>query len=1197
MEETTFRSGYRLSDNLLATRGQVFLTGTQALVRLPLMQKALDAAHGLNTAGFISGYRGSPLGMVDQALWQVQEILDSHQIRFLPAVNEELGATAVLGSQQVETDPTRKVDGVFAYWYGKGPGVDRAADALKHGNAFGSSPTGGVLIVAGDDHGCVSSSMPHQSDISFQAWSVPTVSPASVAEYLEFGLYGWALSRFSGAWVGLTALSEVVESGTTVDLDETLARVAKWKSGQQVMKQTGFQPPADGLHYRSQDPPSPKIEVRLQHKLDAVRAFAAINSIDRHVIDAPHARVGIVTCGKAHFDLIEVFRRLELSLDDLAAAGVRLYKVGLSFPIEQTRMVDFARGLEQILVIEEKAPIVETQMRELFYNGLHGVHPLISGKQDVEGKAQIPAIGELRPSRLIETAAGWLAQHSPALDRRQHVIDFTLPNLLSNAGDAVKRIPYFCSGCPHNTSTRVPQGSRAQAGIGCHFMASWMGRDTSGQIQMGGEGVDWAGHGQFTRSPHIFQNLGDGTYYHSGYLAIRQSVAAKSNITYKILYNEAVAMTGGQPVDGTLSVDAMARQVEAEGVKALAIVSDDISRYDAIRSRFPAYTTFHDRDELDQVQRSLREVEGVTVLIYQQTCAAVKRRRRKKGELADPPRRLFINQAVCEGCGDCGVQSNCLSIMPIETEFGRKRMINQSSCNKDYTCAKGFCPSFVIVKGGTLRKRPGLLRGAGGDVLAARIEQLPEPASHSWTGPYDLLVTGVGGTGIITVGAVLAMAAHLECKFSSVLDFMGFAQKGGAVLSFVRLAEKREHLNQVRIDTQQADAFLACDLVVGASDDALQTVRHGRTRVLASIHEVPIPESLRNPDADLHVDALLEKMHHAAGREMVETFDAQELAEQFLGDTITANILAMGYAWQRGMIPLGLRAMLRAIELNEVAVEMNKMAFNLGRLAAADPQAPEALRHDDVSHAPVAMAVDALIAHRAEHLRIYQDAAYAPRYRALVDRVRSAERALCGDGHTQLTEKLAFNFAKLLAIKDEYEVARLYSDAAFRKQLEAQFEGDYTLEFQIAPPLFSWLGRKGKAPRKMRCGSWLMTGMRVLAGMRGVRGTWLDVFGKTTERRMERELIERYERRMLELLPQLTLENLATAVEIAAIPERIRGFGHVKIANVALARERETELLHRFDPVRYPKPAVREKADREKVHWIARSREEACARE
>ncbi|NMM27324.1 MAG: indolepyruvate ferredoxin oxidoreductase family protein [Glaciimonas sp.] len=1176
MEETKFRSHYKLSDNLLASEGQVFLTGIQALVRLPLMQRALDIAHGLNTAGFISGYRGSPLGMVDQALWQAKDILDRHQICFLPAINEELGVTAVLGTQQVESDPQRTVDGIFAYWYGKGPGVDRAGDALKHGNAFGSSPTGGVLIVAGDDHGCVSSSMSHQSDIAFQAWSVPTVSPASVAEYLEFGLYGWALSRFSGAWVGFTALSEVVESGMTVDIDETLAHVAAWKSAQQVRQETAYEAPADGLHYRSDDPPSPKIEVRMQHKLDAVRIFSRINSIDRLIIGAAHASAGIVTCGKAHYDLVEVFRRLGLSQDELARAGVRLYKVGLSFPIEPTHMIEFARGLGQILVIEEKAPVVETQMRDLFYNSPQGVRPIITGKFDAAGKPQISAIGELRPSRLIETVANWLAQHSPALDRRECVVDFTLPLLLSNAADGVRRIPYFCSGCPHNTSTRVPQGSNAQAGIGCHFMASWMGRNTSGQIQMGGEGVDWAAHGKFSRMPHIFQNLGDGTYYHSGYLAIRQSVAAKSNITYKILYNDAVAMTGGQPVDGTLSVDAIARQVEAEGVKAIAVVSDDIRTYDAIKHLFPAYVTFHDREQLDQVQRKLRDIAGVTVLIYQQTCAAVKRRR-KKSDLTDPGQRLFINQALCDGCGDCGVQSNCLSVVPVETEFGRKRMINQSSCNKDFSCAKGFCPSFVVVKGGALRQRVGTLREAGADALAVHLEQLPLPAPHAWTGPYDLMVAGVGGTGIITVGALLAMAAHLECKYSSVLDFMGFAQKGGAVLSFVRFADQREHLNQMRIDTQQADAFLMCDLVVGASDDALQTVRHSRTRIVANIHETSVPEFLHNPDADLHTAALLEKIQHAAGKGLVETFDAQILAEQFLGDMIGANVLALGYAWQCGLIPIGLPALLRAIELNGVAVDMNKMAFNLGRLACGNPQALQALLQGAAAQAGSAgipeRTMDELIAHRVEHLRAYQDDAYAQRYRALVEGVRDTERSLFGTGaRLRLTERVAFHFARLMAYKDEYEVARLYTDGVFQKQLAAQFEGDYKLEFLMAPPLLLRVFGAGAPPRKMRGGAWMMSALRMLAKGRKLRGTWLDVFGHTEERRIERELIGNYERRMLELLPQLTPDNIESAIEFAGIPQRIRGFGHVKAANIGLARQRETELLHRFDPVRYPSP-------------------------
>ena len=1176
MEQTPIRTDYQLSDNLRAGSGQVFLTGTQALVRLPLMQKALDMAQGWNTAGFISGYRGSPLGMVDQALWKAKKILAEQHIEFLPAINEELGATAVLGSQQVESDQERTVDGVFAYWYGKGPGVDRAGDALKHGNAYGSSPKGGVLIVAGDDHGCVSSSMPHQSDRAFQAWSVPVVTPASVAEYLEFGLYGWALSRFCGAWVGFTALSEVVESGMTVDLNETNAHVAQWKSADEVRTVTGYTPPADGLHYRWPDLPSLKLEARLQHKLDAVRAFARVNSIDRHIITAPHATRGIITCGKVHYDLIEVLRRLELSPDDLAAAGIRLYKVGLSFPLEPGRMLEFARGLEQILVIEEKAPVVEGQLRELFYNGIDGVRPVITGKQDAHGQAQISALGELRPSRLINLVAEWLSGHSATLDRRGHVTDFMVPSLLSNAADAVKRVPYFCSGCPHNTSTKVPEGSRAQAGIGCHFMVSWMDRDTTGLIQMGGEGVDWAAHSRFSKVPHVFQNLGDGTYYHSGYLAIRQSVAAKSTITYKILFNDAVAMTGGQPIDGTISVDQMARQIEAEGIKALAIVSDDIEKYDAIRNKFPAFTSFHDRSELDQVQRTMREIAGVTALIYEQTCAAEKRRRRKKGEMSDPQKRLFINQAVCEGCGDCGTQSNCLSVLPLETEFGRKRTIDQSSCNKDYTCVNGFCPSFVSVIGGKLRQRSGALSqagSAGANALTSYLDQLPLPPLHVWNGPFDMLVTGVGGTGIVTVGALITMAAHLEHKHASVLDFMGFAQKGGSVLSFVRFAQDKAHLNQVRIDTQQADVLLACDLVVGASDDALITVRHGRTRVLANTHEIPVSESIHNPDADLRVDALLEKISHAAGEQQVQTLDAQALAIQFLGDSIGANIVAMGYAWQSGLIPLGLASMLRAIELNNVAVNMNQTAFSLGRLAAANPQALEQLAGINTQKKPAIATLDQLITHRTAHLTSYQNAAYAQRYLALVEQVHRAERALTGpQGELALTYKVAFIFSKLMSCKDEYEVARLYTDGSFRKQLDEIFEGDFSLEFHMAPPVVSKPGVQGGTAKKRRFGPWMMPVLQIIAKARGLRGSWMDIFGKTEERRMERALIGTYESRIQELLGQLTPANLTIAIDIAAIPERIRGYGHIKLDNIRLAQEREAALLHRFNPDRYPRP-------------------------
>jgi len=1171
------RPDYQLKDSLWAAGGAVFMTGTQALVRLMLMQRQRDAAAGLDTRGFLSGYRGSPLGMLDQAVWKAGQRFEDSGIRFLPAINEELGATAVLGTQRVEADPERTCAGVFAMWYGKGPGVDRAGDALKHGNAYGASPHGGVLMVAGDDHGCVSSSMPHQSDQAFQAWHAPIVSPASIAEYLEFGLYGYALSRFSGNWVGFTALSEVVESGATVDLDLVNTRVAAWQDADSVRRATGYTPPPGGLHYRWPDLPSLTIEQRLHAKLDAVRAFARVNSIDREVVQSAHATVGIVTAGKAHYDVMEVLRRLEVTPEALARHGVRICKLGLTFPIEPTRMQAFAQGLQEILVIEEKGPVVEDQLRAMFYNA--AVRPAIAGKQDPQGRPLVPALGELRPSRLIALVAQWLADHFPDLDRRHLVRDFTPPELLSNASDSVKRLPYFCAGCPHNTSTRVPEGSHAQAGIGCHFMASWMDRDTEGLIQMGGEGVDWVSHAMFTRVPHVFQNLGDGTYYHSGYLAIRQAVAARATLTYKILFNDAVAMTGGQPVDGIISVDGIARQVEAEGVRQVVVLSDDIGKYDAVRGRFPAGTEFHDRAELDAVQRRLRAMPGVTVLIYEQTCAAEKRRRRKKGELVDPARRLFINDRVCEGCGDCSVQSNCVAVLPHETALGRKRKIDQSSCNKDYSCAKGFCPSFVGVLGGRPRKRAGALAGAAGAAdFQRRVDALPRPAPHAWAGPYDLLVTGVGGTGVVTVGALVAMAAHLEGKSASVLDFMGFAQKGGSVLSFVRLADVPSRLNQVRIDTQQADAVLACDLVVGASADALLTVRHGRTRILANTHEVPVAESLRNPDASLKVPQLLDKLRFAAGGDRVETLDAQALAEAFLGDSIVSNILALGYAWQRGLVPVGLAAVLRAIELNGVGVDNNKLAFALGRLAAADPRAVAALRGTpsaqpmDVPGEPL----DALIARGVAHLTAYQNTAYAARYAATVARARAAEAALDADASLPFTRAVAQGLLKLMAYKDEYEVARLYTDGAFARTLREQFEGDVTLEFYMAPPLLSRSRGEGEdqAPRKIRLGGWMMPAMRLLAQGRRLRGTALDLFGKTEERRLERALIDSYSERIASLLDTLSAARLKAATDIAALPLQMRGYGHVKLANVALARAQEAELLHRFDPDAYPRPAL-----------------------
>ncbi|TCK42267.1 indolepyruvate ferredoxin oxidoreductase [Paraburkholderia sp. BL8N3] len=1140
-------SDYKLTDNLSATRGRIFLTGTQALVRLVLMQRELDRAADLNTAGFVSGYRGSPLGMVDQQLWKAKKLLASHDVRFLPAINEELGGTAVLGTQRVESDEERTVDGVFAMWYGKGPGVDRAGDALKHGNAYGSSPHGGVLVVAGDDHGCVSSSMPHQSDQAMIAWSMPVVNPSNIADMLEFGLYGWALSRFSGAWIGYKAISETVESGSTVDLD---AIRTAWKAPED------FVAPAGGLHNRWPDLPSLTIEARLAAKLDAVRHFARVNSIDKWIAPSGHANVGIVTCGKAHLDLMEALRRLDLTVDDLDAAGVRIYKVGLSFPLETTRLEQFVEGLSEVLVIEEKGPIIEQQIKDHLYNRTSGARPVVIGKHAKDGAMLLSSLGELRPSRVLPVFADWLARHKPALDRREKVVDLVAPQILSNVADAVKRTPYFCSGCPHNTSTKVPEGSVAQAGIGCHFMASWMERDTTGLIQMGGEGVDWASHSMFTKTPHVFQNLGDGTYFHSGILAIRQAVAAKANITYKILYNDAVAMTGGQPVDGSISVPQIARQVEAEGTALLVVVSDEPEKYEGHEDQFPRGTTFHHRSELDTVQRRLRDTPGVTVLIYDQTCAAEKRRRRKKGEFPDPDKRLFINEAVCEGCGDCGVQSNCLSVEPVETELGRKRRIDQSSCNKDYSCVNGFCPSFVTLEGAKLKKAAG--SAFDPEELARRVDALRAPVQHLDNAPYDILITGVGGTGVVTVGALISMAAHLEGKSASVLDFMGFAQKGGSVLSFVRFAATDALLNQVRIDTQQADVLLACDMVVGASADALQTVRHGRTQMVVNTHAIPNASFVQNPDANLHADALLDKMRHAAGAERMKTCDAQALATRFLGDTIGANILMLGYAWQLGLVPVSLAAMMRAIELNNVAVPMNKLAFAIGRLAAADIDALDALRKSAQTPRVEmnALPLPALISDRERRLAEYGGAKYVERYRRLVN-------AAAATRDDAITRAVAGTFYKLLAVKDEYEVARLHADPAFRAALEAQFEGtagqDFTVKFNLAPPVLS-KAKHGGQPRKMTFGQWLWPVLGTMAKFRSLRGGVLDPFGKTLERRMERQLADDYEATISRALGAFTADNARDVEALAALFERVRGYGHVKLANLSMVKRRERDL-------------------------------------
>jgi indolepyruvate ferredoxin oxidoreductase len=1119
---------YELIDRYRRESGRVFLTGTQALVRIPLMQRTLDRAAGLNTAGFISGYRGSPLGAVDQELWRAKRLLDENGIEFLPAVNEDLAATAMLGSQQVETDPHKTVEGVFGLWYGKGPGVDRAGDALKHGNAYGSSPHGGVLVVAGDDHGCVSSSMPHQSDVAFLTFMMPWLNPASVAEFLEFGLYGIALSRYSGMWVGFKAISETVESAMSVELPPYPQFVVP-----------DFDIPASGLHYRWPDLPGPQIEERLEAKKYATLAFASANPIDRKVFDVPNARYGIVTTGKGHLDLMEALRMLGIEQAEAARIGIDVYKVGMVWPLEPQGALDFVQGKHEVLVVEEKRGIIESQLKEYFYDHPGRKPQRMVGKEDERGDRLVPWTGELAPVQLAQIVARRLDAEFSGLnltERAEHLLRGD-SNLIKVEG--ANRLPYFCSGCPHNTSTKVPEGSSALAGIGCHFMASWMDRETEGLIQMGGEGANWITRSKFNGGRHIFQNLGDGTFYHSGSLAIRQAVAAGTNITFKILFNDAVAMTGGQPVDGPITVPSIAHSVRAEGVERIALLSDDPAQFST--ADFPNGVTIHDRRELDIVQRELRDIPGVTVLIFAQTCATEKRRRRKRGKLPDPKKFVVINDLVCEGCGDCSTESNCLSVIPKETPFGRKRQIDQNNCNKDYSCINGFCPSFVSVEG-----EPQLQPAArdASDRLADALASVPEPLLPAIHKCYDLLVTGVGGTGVVTVGQLITMAAHLEGKGASVLDFMGFAQKFGTVISYLRIGQEPAAINQVRIENGRADALIGCDLVVSSSPRASVAYDPGHTRALVNTAEMTTADFVKHRDADMQAARRIRAIGDVVGKDNLTTLDANALAEQLLGNSIYANVMMLGCAWQQGLVPVSLKALKRAIELNGVEIEKNKQAFDWGRVAAVNPGAldPGAAhgRESDEDRAHGELLQD-VIQRRAEFLVDYQDQALADRYLALVQKARDAEAST-----DALVAAVARSYFKLLAYKDEYEVARLHTQTGFLDEIRAAYGSDAKIRFHMAPPLIARRKDARGRPRKKEFGTGTITLLRLLASLRRLRGTPFDIFGWSQDRRTERALIREFEQHVDELLDGLDSASVDDATAAVAAYMDIRGYGPVK---------------------------------------------------
>ena len=1148
-----------LDDKYTKAAGRVFMTGIQALVRLPLEQRRRDLAAGLNTGGYITGYRGSPLGAYDQQLSRAKALLAEHHVVHQPGVNEDLAATACQGTQAVGQDGSGRYDGVFAIWYAKGPGVDRSGDAIKHGNLFGSARKGGVLLLLGDDHICESSTTAHQSEYAMVDAMVPILNPSGVQEILEYGLHGIAMSRYSGAWVALKCIHDTVESTASIEIDPDSFR---------IVEPDDFAMPPGGLgYYVPPEKPWPPLALEAEQrvhtvKMEAARAFARANRLDRMVLGRAGARTIVVTTGKSWMDVAAALETL--GIDDARARELDLgvYKVGMVFPLEPVMLEHALAGTDLAIVIEEKRGLIESQLKELLYAAPQ--RPRVVGKQDERGAVLFPSHGALEANSVALAIARRLAERGDDAQLRERLTE--LEARQSSAGGnpaALVRLPWFCPGCPHNTSTRSPEGSRTVAGIGCHFMATWMGRDTVGFTQMGGEGASWLGEAPFTDTPHVFQNIGDGTFYHSGSLTVRAAKASGANITFKILYNDAVAMTGGQKMEtANLTVPQVAGLLATEGAAEIAVVTDEPEKYPL--AAFPSGVRVHHRDRLDEVQRHMRNVQGVSAIIYDQTCAAEKRRRRKQGRMADPDRRVIINELVCEGCGDCGVQSNCVAVQPLETEFGRKRRIDQSSCNKDFSCLKGFCPSFVTVHGAKLRR-------SQGTVDESSLAPLPEPVVPALAGPYGIVVTGIGGTGVITIAALLAMAAHLEGKGCVVLDMVGLAQKGGAVVSHLKLAPTPEAIGSPRVAAGGASLLLGCDLVVAAGRTALPTVRKGFTRVVANIEETMTGAFTRDPDLSFPAMRLKRSLTDAAGGDAVTFVDATRIATKLLGDAIATNLFMVGIAWQQGLVPLSPEYIECAIEVHGVAVEMTRCAFRWGRRLVADPAAVVAATGDTPASAEPTL--DDLVERRTDFLAAYQDAAYARRYRDAVARVRAAERRVA-PGSERLAEAAAKSLFKLMAYKDEYEVARLYTDGAFMKQLGAEMADWHRLEVHLAPPLLASRDPVTGHLQKRRFGPWILHAFRLLAPLKRLRGTALDPFGWTAERRMERRLIGEFETLLGELCDRLTPDRHARAIELAALPQQMRGFGHVKAANVEKAKAREAELLAAFRQEPAPEKAA-----------------------
>ncbi len=1173
-----------LDDKYEMEAGRVYLNGTQALVRLPMMQRQRDFAQGLNTACFISGYRGSPLGAVDQTLWKARDFVKKNHIHFIPGINEDLAATSLWGSQQAGLFGDGNYDGVFGMFYAKGPGIDRSGDVLRHANLAGTSPHGGVLCLGGDDHTCKSSTTAHQTEHAFIDAMIPVLSPAGVQEFLDLGLHGWAMSRFSGVWVAFKTVADTVDSSASVFVDPTRL---------ETRLPTDFAMPEGGLNIRLGDPPL-VMEKRLhQYKLYAALAYARENKLDQEVIgpkERSRRRYGIITTGKSYLDVRQALEDLGITPEIAADIGLSVYKVGMVWPLEPHGIRYFSEGLEEILVVEEKRALIENQLKEQLYNNADLFRPRVIGKFDEKREWVLPSAGELTPARIARVLAARIKHfHDTETVRARLQFLAEKEKQIEAEKSNVARIPYFCSGCPHNRSTVVPDGSRATAGVGCHFMARWMDRNTEIYTHMGGEGASWIGESPFVSTKHIFVNLGDGTYFHSGSLALRAALAANINATYKILFNDAVSMTGGQPHDGDLNPIKIAQQVYAEGVRKIVVVSDEPEKYPK-DADFPKIVTRHHRDDLETVQKDLRSYEGVSVLIYDQTCAAEKRRRRKRGKMEDPLIRVAINQAVCEGCGDCSVQSNCVSIIPVETEFGRKRAVDQSSCNKDFSCLNGFCPSFVSLENAQLKKPVPVVDLANQESQAGDSWQaLPDPALPSVTDePYNIVVTGIGGTGVVTIGALIGMAAHLEGKGVSVMDMAGLAQKGGAVVSHIRVAAQPDQIHASRVAAGEAHAVLGCDIVTAASFDCVAKMREGLTQAVINDHETPVGDFIHNPDHQIPTSSLAHIIDRNVGTGRALYMDANKIATTLLGDSIASNLFMLGVAFQKGLIPVSADAIEKAIDLNAVAVDMNKAAFLWGRRAVIDlpavkalvaTQAGETTRKDMVGYSdvPPAQEFATKMERRKQDLVRYQGKGLAKKFEKFVTKAEEAEKALSAD-LSGYADAVAQSYHHLLAFKDEYEVASLFTDGRFLETLDRQFAPGYKIKIHLAPPTTAKIDPNTGYPAKKAYGPWMLKMMARLKKLRVLRGTPFDPFGRSAERKTERRLIKNYEALIKKLHKGLTKDNHAIAVQLAALPLDIRGYGHVKERSIEKVSVREKQLLDAFQapPPELPQPVAAE---------------------